>query len=463
MTVATPPAAARAYHGCIGFVIGASRYPAMPAVDEPRLEQPFLRAAQAAAGYLASFCSEIVNLFDCEASAAEVVDRIRTAIRTHATASDLIVYYVGHGSFTSRQEYFLCLRSTEVDAKANTGLLVNQLADALRTFVRVKKKRVHLLLDCCFAGAAMTSFLQAPSGHLRRLRLAGLRLPAGFALLCAASRDDAAVVPEGDSLPLFSGALFEVIERGIGDRDRMTLREALSAIDEIIVSRGKDDTLRPELHLSNPKATNVADLPLFPVRRNPSASLLRIASGQRAALDRVYDMSAVRKKSMWRVAILWAALPAASGALLWFILSSSLLESWREYYACWHGQPPGKGRACVNYANRFFWKAQYSEAKQYYHFSCDLRDGLGCAYLGMVYEEGRGVPPDQGAAVALYKLSCDTLKEQQGCARLGSCYARGACNLAADETKARALLSTACDTGEVQGCDYLKRYKLNHQ
>jgi hypothetical protein len=446
---------------CVGVVIGASRFPEMPAVDDERLELPFRRAAQEMTTYLRSFCSPVLDLFDSDETAATAVEKIRQLIHRNPEATDLVAYYVGHGAFTNRQEYFLCLRTTEVDATSNTGLLMTQLADALRDFAKVKRRRVHLVLDCCFAGAAMTAFLQAPSNQLRRLRLAGLRLPSGFALLCAASRDDAAVIPEGDAFPLFSGALFELIQRGIGDRDRMSLRDALAGVDEIILARGKDDSLRPELHLSNPKATNVADLEIFPLRRRDETLAPALSRRERTPLDRVYDMSAIRRRSLWRAAVRWVALPLASLATLWFVLASDVLATWREYYSCWHGGASEKGRACTNYANRLFWSKDYKGAKQYYHFGCEQRDGLGCAYLGMVYEEGRGVPADSGSAVALYKLSCETLREHQGCTRLGTCYARGACGLPHDEGKARALFDAACQAGETQGCDSLKDFHLD--
>jgi uncharacterized protein len=42
-----------------------------------------------------------------------------------------------------------------------------------------------------------------------------------------------------------------------------------------------------------------------------------------------------------------------------------------------------------------------------YRQGCEGADARGCTNLGFIYEHGRGVETDAGAAVAFYRQGCD--------------------------------------------------------
>ncbi|MGL2768073.1 tetratricopeptide repeat protein [Helicobacter pylori] len=57
-------------------------------------------------------------------------------------------------------------------------------------------------------------------------------------------------------------------------------------------------------------------------------------------------------------------------------------------------------------------KAAYLYAK-----ACDLKDGLGCSNLGVLYQNGQGVEKDLIEAAYLYSKACK-LGEQLACKSL---------------------------------------------
>ncbi|GAA9685250.1 hypothetical protein VH58_02080 [Helicobacter pylori] len=64
-------------------------------------------------------------------------------------------------------------------------------------------------------------------------------------------------------------------------------------------------------------------------------------------------------------------------------------------------------------------KQDFSKARKYFEKACDLNNGWGCSFLGVLYYNGDGVKQDSKKAVALfekacklgYKKACEMLKE----------------------------------------------------
>ena len=140
-------------------ILGASEFPYADALPA---SPAFAGSASAFIAYLKSERGlqlgddQVLNLFDSDGNVIEQNDRLTEYLLRNQDATDLVVYYVGHGGFLPDREYFLALRSTKRGAESLTGLRIRALAHALEE--HFPGKRVFLILDCCFAGEAVAEF-----------------------------------------------------------------------------------------------------------------------------------------------------------------------------------------------------------------------------------------------------------------------------------------------------------------
>lgn len=99
----------------VAVIFGASEFPRSDALSA---SPAFERSARGFSEYLKSDRGfglaehRILDLFDDDANVIDQNDRLIEHLQRHGDASDLIVYYVGHGGFLPDREYFLALRST---------------------------------------------------------------------------------------------------------------------------------------------------------------------------------------------------------------------------------------------------------------------------------------------------------------------------------------------------------------
>ncbi|HTO84129.1 MAG TPA: S8 family serine peptidase [Methylomirabilota bacterium] len=258
----------------LGIILGASRFPNLRH-DSPRLGAAFARSKAETSRYLKRLCEDMLDCFDSPQLPNALCLRIAKFLEQHPLATDLVVYYVGHGGFLGTQEYFLACRATREQQKHATGLRVGDLAASIIGSFR--NRRVYLILDCCFAGTAADSF-QAGSDDL--IAKQSDRLPTGVSLLNASSREEAAIVPEGGARTMFSECLLEVLKQGIPSRgERLTLREVRNAVADVVTKRYPENAVRPEVHSPRQRDGDVADIPFFP---NPA--YVRPASKDATAL-----------------------------------------------------------------------------------------------------------------------------------------------------------------------------------
>jgi hypothetical protein len=260
----------------IGIVLGASRFRNL-LIDSPRLGAAFAKSKSDAKRYLSRVCGRILDRFDSTKLPNVLCLEVADFLEQHTLATDLIVYYVGHGGFLGTQEYFLACRATREKQKYATGLRVSDLATSIIGSFR--NRRVYLIFDCCFAGSAADSFQSASDDLIAKQ---SEKLPSGVALLNASSRNEAAVVPEGGQRTMFSECLLEVLGRGIPSRgERLSLREVANAVTDLVMRKYPEIAVRPEVHSPRQRDGDVADVPLFP---NPShvkepAKIDAVASG----------------------------------------------------------------------------------------------------------------------------------------------------------------------------------------
>ena len=82
---------------------------------------------------------------------------------------------------------------------------------------------------------------------------------------------------------------------------------------------------------------------------------------------------------------------------------------------------------------------------------------MGCANLGWMYKEGKGLERNYRKAVELSKKACE-LKEGLGCNNLGVMYYYGY-GVEEDQRKAGELFKKACELGEELGCRNLAAFE----
>jgi TPR repeat protein len=85
--------------------------------------------------------------------------------------------------------------------------------------------------------------------------------------------------------------------------------------------------------------------------------------------------------------------------------------------------------------------------------ACDAGFAKSCSNLGVLYEEGRGVPADDARAVGLFDKSC-AARDPIGCANYALRLTTGR-GVAKDTARAARLMAFACSAENGQSCNNL--------
>ncbi|WP_189092900.1 hypothetical protein [Deinococcus ruber] len=229
---------------------------------------------------------DVLNLFDTEISALDQNFRLRSFLREREAEqeqrpTDLIIYYVGHGSFGyNNNEYFLTLRTTLADDPYTFSFSLRALANILRTHARTMRR--YLILDACFAAAAAP--LMSDNDAVRRIEKSTITNTAwaseydtanqavsyGTTLLCASSKDDPAYF--GEELTHFTEALLLALQRGdpLGG-PLLSIQNVRDLAWRHLRELHADSTAHPEIHSPDQRGhADIGRIGLFP---NPSAGL----------------------------------------------------------------------------------------------------------------------------------------------------------------------------------------------
>lgn len=250
----------------VAVILGASEFPYADALSASRA---FAGSASAFTEYLKSehglrlAGAQVLDLFDNDDNVIEQNDQLTEHLLRNQNASDLIIYYVGHGGFLPDREYFLALRSTKRGAEGITGLRIRALAHSLEE--NFPGKRVYLILDCCFAGEAVAQFQGGELATIVENETFDALPGAGTSLLVAASKDEPAIAPMGAAYTMFSDCFLEVLEQGIADgRKTLSLTEVGEVVQKLVRSKFGQRAVRPEVHSPRQGGGDVAKIPLFP-------------------------------------------------------------------------------------------------------------------------------------------------------------------------------------------------------
>ena len=250
----------------ISIILGADHFDGLRSVKSDEVGAAFRNSKQDFAAYVGSIASAVWDRFNSADNPDALCKDLAGFLRSEKTATDLIVYYVGHGGSISendRSEYFLALQGTTDAEKYLDGLRVSKFAQVINK--NAARLRAIIILDCCYSARAVKYF-EGPQPD----PVGSAKIPFGLTLLTASAGEVEAVVPPGQKYTMFSGCLLEVLSKGIAAGGSfLSIREIATQVQTMIEQRYRDQGVRPEVNSPQQRFGDVADYPLFP---NPAYS-----------------------------------------------------------------------------------------------------------------------------------------------------------------------------------------------
>lgn len=252
--------------------------------------------------------SACLDLFDGMEGPAEQCDAIAAFMAEQSSRRSVIVHYVGHGPFDDQRQHALLCRTSK-ERNWPSFLATRHLVHALRE--HAPDKRMFLLLDCCFAGAAAS--FQAGDKDLQARRVQELATR-GLAFFVACPRSDVAIGPDDERYTRFTGAILGVLEDGItGGPAMLSLEDLNDKVRARLRAAYGPAMPLPEIHRPDQAHGDPARVPLFPNRAwqappGPGNSIEPTAPGRIGPLARPSRLAARASRAS-----------AIIGAVVWLI------------------------------------------------------------------------------------------------------------------------------------------------
>ena len=215
--------------GSRAIVVGAAEYndlriPRVPSVE--RTSRDVAAALSSSCGMSPSRVDLILNPDSPRTIGSRLADASQQATDV------LLFYYIGHGFVSPRGDLYLADRNTD---KSPSHLPFSALPySAVReAFHDSIARAMVVVLDCCFAGRALSTLSSAEDPS----ELAGI---SGAYVLAASAADELALAPEGEEHTAFSGELLKYLRDGEPDGARtLTLRSTYRHLCIKLASRGR--------------------------------------------------------------------------------------------------------------------------------------------------------------------------------------------------------------------------------
>ncbi|GAA3846927.1 hypothetical protein GCM10022226_83210 [Sphaerisporangium flaviroseum] len=182
-----------------GRYVAGSRLPDVPAV--PSTVTDLGRCLIDRAGLDPAELTMLIDPADPREFGAALVAAARRA------RDVLVVYYVGHGLVSSRNELHLATRATQDLTRGIAAHQALPYAEVRQVLADSPARLILLVLDCCFSGRAQTVARADVGGVFQSARH-------GTYLLTSTSGNQAAWAPAGDPYTAFSGALIRLLMEG---------------------------------------------------------------------------------------------------------------------------------------------------------------------------------------------------------------------------------------------------------
>ena len=196
--------------------------PSLPAVKNNVLS---LRSLLIDPGYVGAPESTVIELLDRGS-----VEIARVLAEEARAARDLLfVYYSGHGIIgKSKYELFLAVKETQESSAEYTALEFAKVKLAIEDSVATTKV---LILDCCYSGMGIDAMSNATSSIRASIEFESK----GTLSIASASRNQAAIAPEGAKHTAFTGIFLKHFSEGIeNDKEYFTLGELYDSVESEI-------------------------------------------------------------------------------------------------------------------------------------------------------------------------------------------------------------------------------------
>lgn len=140
------------------------------------------------------------------------LDQIDEVLSTAARDDQVLIYYSGHGETDLRRRLYLAATNTDTKKLVTTSIPI----ETLRTLIENSDcRKIILILDCCFGGAAGTSFVK---GNVDE-NLKELARGYGIYILTASTAAQIAHEREGDDYGLLTKHIIAGIREGTAAND----------------------------------------------------------------------------------------------------------------------------------------------------------------------------------------------------------------------------------------------------
>lgn len=141
----------------------------------------------------------------------EVLDKLQDVVNQAQKEDLLLIYYSGHGKPNKAGILHLTTVNTVVNKLESRAISINQVYGILDT---AKCRKIVIILDCCYSGAAGQGFKGAVDDQLQQLNNAR-----GTYLVTASTELQVAHESAAEGLSLFTKHLIAGLETGEADKD----------------------------------------------------------------------------------------------------------------------------------------------------------------------------------------------------------------------------------------------------
>jgi hypothetical protein len=229
------------------IILGADEWPdCLSLKDSP--SEPFRNSSEKIRDYfLQNLGIKPVNLkylFN-EKGVEQIATKIHKFLenRISSGATDLFIYYVGHGVEHTNKDYYLLLHSTSEDNLGASALSIESLVNAIRTTEHLRR---YIILDACFSGLAFNH----------------LPVTLKDTLLFSSSNKEKSSDSRGkNDCTMFTGALCEILTR-YGD-NFLSFDKLKFLVSRFIEDNYKEKSISPQLNTTNQHARDIRHLPIF--------------------------------------------------------------------------------------------------------------------------------------------------------------------------------------------------------
>jgi hypothetical protein len=212
-----------------------------------------------------------LNLFDAPSEpnsqdrqiASWIAERSAALELNGTPATDLILYYVGHGGLDDNDRYYLALKTTRDSNRGISSLKIDDLGPTITSSARTL--RTYLIIDACFSGKTSVLLSESVDTLKAQIKERFVHPTKGVAMLCSSDRDRVSKIVEERETTMFSEAFHFVLTQGDGTQsDYFSLRVLNDRINQTILDLNGINSVRSSVYSPRQPEGDIADIPLFP-------------------------------------------------------------------------------------------------------------------------------------------------------------------------------------------------------